>query len=70
MCRIVRLRYVRSNYAGHATRWGEKVSAEWKDPYTSAVVRAPRVGQQSLWPVQVTAEAETWLLRRGRERCG
>jgi REP element-mobilizing transposase RayT len=64
------LRYVRGNYATHATRWGEKVPAGWKDPYTSAVVRGPRVGQQALWPERVTAEAETWLLRRARARCG
>jgi hypothetical protein len=64
------LRYVRGNYAGHARNWGEKVPPGWKDPYTSAVVRSPRTGQQTLWPETITAEARTWLLRRGRERCG
>jgi REP element-mobilizing transposase RayT len=57
------LRYVRSNYANHATRWGEKVSARWVDPYTSQVVRAPRGAQGALWPKPVTRPAETWLLR-------
>jgi REP element-mobilizing transposase RayT len=64
------LDYIRRNYARHATSWGEKVSAGWKDPYTSAVARTPRVGQQSLWPEPITAGAKTWLLRRGRKRAG
>jgi hypothetical protein len=63
------LRYLRGNYGRHATSWGEKVPAAWKDPFTSAVVRAPRVGQQELWAEAVTAEAQTWLLRRGRKEC-
>jgi REP element-mobilizing transposase RayT len=61
------LRYVRGNYANHATRWGEAVSARWVDPYTSQAVRTPRSGQTSLWAEPVTRPAETWLLRRGGE---
>jgi REP element-mobilizing transposase RayT len=64
------LDYIRRNYARHATSWGEKVSSGWSDPYTSAVKRTPRMGQQALWPEPITAEAETWLLRRAKERGG
>jgi REP element-mobilizing transposase RayT len=61
------LRYLRGNYANHATRWGEKVSGRWVDPYTSHVVRVPRGAQGSLWPEPVTRPPETWLIRKGAE---
>jgi REP element-mobilizing transposase RayT len=64
------LRYVRGNYARHAASWGEKVPPGWRDPYASGVARTPRVGQQSLWPEPVTAEAETWLMKRCSGRSG
>jgi putative transposase len=57
------LRYVRGNFAGHACRWGERVSARWVDPFTSAAGREPRREQRVLWSEPVTREAETWLLR-------
>jgi REP element-mobilizing transposase RayT len=61
------LRYVRGNFASHAARRGEAISERWRDPYSSAVVRAPRVGQGSLWAEPVTRRAETWLLRNAGE---
>jgi REP element-mobilizing transposase RayT len=57
------LRYVRGNFASHAARRGEQVSARWVDPYSSAVVRAPRSAQTALWAEPVTKPPETWLLR-------
>jgi hypothetical protein len=62
------LRYVRGNYAGHSVAWGENVSRRWVDPFSSAVVLAPRVGQLALFAVPVTRTAETWLLRKGADR--
>ncbi|MGC3998754.1 MAG: transposase [Anaeromyxobacter sp.] len=60
------LRYVRGNFASHASRRGEQVSAAFVDPYSSAAVREPRVGQLGLWPVAVTAEPRTWLMGRAK----
>lgn len=56
------VRYVVGNYAVHAARWGEPSRRRSADPYSSAVVRAPRVGQLSLFPQEVVRPAETWLL--------
>lgn len=57
------LRYVLGNFASHAARRGERVSAAWTDPYASAAVpRLPRA-QGTLWPDPITRDAETWLLR-------
>ena len=64
------LRYVLGNYAGHSMAWGENLSRTWVDPYSSAVVRAPRVGQLALFAEPVTSEPETWLLRRRGEKRG
>jgi REP element-mobilizing transposase RayT len=64
------VRYVRGNFASHAARRGERIAAGWVDPYGSAAGREPRLGQRSLWPLPVTREAETWLLRSaGGWRC-
>jgi REP element-mobilizing transposase RayT len=62
------LRYVRRNYAGHAARWGEKISPRWVDPYASQVVRAPRGAQGTLWAEPVTSRPRTWLLRNAGAR--
>lgn len=65
------VRYVLGNHARHAGGWGEQVSVRWNDPFSSAVVRAPRTGQLSLFAEPVVREARTWLLRRaGGERGG
>ncbi len=52
------VRYVLGNFANHATRWGERVSSGWVDPFTSAAARAPR----SLWAAPCTSSPRTWLL--------
>lgn len=64
------LRYVRGNFASHAARRGEPMPAGWVDPFSSAAATAPRFGQCALWPAPVTRTAETWLLRRARDRDG
>jgi REP element-mobilizing transposase RayT len=58
------VRYVRGNFASHATRRGERVSFEWVDPYASDGTREPRNAQCAFWPEPVTREPQTWLLRR------
>ncbi len=58
------LAYVRGNFASHAARRGEPLSAGWVDPYSSAGATAPRVAQGSFWTDPVTRPAQTWLLCR------
>lgn len=60
------LRYVLGNFAGHAARRGERTPAGWKDPFSSAVVKAPREPQLPLFRQPVTLPAGTWLLRRAQ----
>jgi REP-associated tyrosine transposase len=60
-------RYVLGNFASHAARRGERVGGGWNDPFSSAVVRAPRVAQGSLFAMPLTLPARTWLLRRAQQ---
>ncbi len=57
------VRYVLGNFAGHAARRGERVREGWVDPFSSAVVKMPRVAQGALFAEAVTEKAGTWLLR-------
>lgn len=63
------LRYVLGNFASHAERRGEPTPAGWRDPFSSAVVKAPREAQLPLFRQPVTRPAGTWLLKRA-ERDG
>jgi putative transposase len=58
------VRYVLGNFASHAARRGERVSARWVDPFSSTAVKSPRDAQGSLFPLPVTVPAATWLLRQ------
>ena len=58
------VRYVVGNFASHAVRRGERVSAGWVDPFSSESGRGPRDVQCALFEEPVTREAGTWLLRR------
>lgn len=58
------VRYVLGNYARHAAGWGERRREGFADPFSSAVVKAPRALQRVLFAEPVTRAAETWLLRR------
>jgi REP element-mobilizing transposase RayT len=57
------VRYVKGNFASHAARRGEPMPPDWVDPYSSAAIKGPRVGQLELWGESPTRGAETWLLR-------
>lgn len=61
------LRYVVGNFASHAARRGEPMPGGWVDPFSSAVVKAPRAAQGVLFVEPVTSEARTWL-RRNADR--
>lgn len=58
------VRYVLANFASHARRRGDPVRDGFVDPFSSAVVKAPRAAQGVLFAEEVTAPARTWLLRR------
>lgn len=61
------VRYVLGNFASHATRRGERVGGGWNDPFSSAVVRAPRAAQGSLFAMPLTLPARTWLQRKAQQ---
>jgi hypothetical protein len=57
--------YVLGNFESHAERRGEPRSSKgWVDPFSSAAMKAPQREQLALFEEEVTAPAETWLLRR------
>ncbi|HSM93653.1 MAG TPA: transposase [Anaeromyxobacteraceae bacterium] len=58
------LRYVLANFANHAAQRDERIREGWVDPYSSAVVKAPRTAQPSLFDAPTVKPARTWLLRR------
>jgi len=60
------IRYVTGNFASHAARRGEPMREGWADPFSSAVVKAPRAEQGLLFIQPVTVAPETWLLRQHR----
>lgn len=57
------LRYVVGNFASHAARRDEPIRNGWADPYSSAIERAPRTPQRSLFDAPTVKPARTWLLR-------
>lgn len=57
------VRYVLGNFASHAARWGLPAPANAPDPFSSAMTRAPWLGQRSLWDEPVTVAPAMWLLR-------
>lgn len=59
------VRYVLGNFESHASRQGERTSSKgWVDPFSSAMVKAPREAQGSLFVEPTTCSAKTWLLRQ------
>jgi REP element-mobilizing transposase RayT len=54
------INYIRDNLDQHARAWGERVSADWVDPYSS---ESPALGHALPVPT-------TWLLRVGWQRGG
>jgi REP element-mobilizing transposase RayT len=57
--------YVLGNFASHARRRGERLSARYVDRFSSASGRGPMTVQLRLFDEPATSEAETWLLRTG-----
>jgi hypothetical protein len=58
------VRYLLGNFESHAERRGEPRSTKgWADPFSSAAMEAPRREQLALFEEEVTAPAETWLLK-------
>lgn len=57
------VRYVLGNFASHAVRHGERISAHSVDRFSSASGRGAMAAQRSLFEEAVTSAAETWLLR-------
>jgi REP element-mobilizing transposase RayT len=56
------VRYVLGNHASHARRRGEPVANGFVDPYSSAILRGPRLGQLALWADRATRDSRSWLL--------
>jgi hypothetical protein len=61
------VRYVLGNFASHARRRGERLSADYVDRFSSASGRGGRVAQLPLFEEAATSEPRTWLLRTVRE---
>ncbi|HET7823730.1 MAG TPA: hypothetical protein VFK90_00285 [Anaeromyxobacter sp.] len=57
--------YVLGNFASHARRSGERLSARYVDRFSSASGKGPLTPQLRLFDEPATSEAETWLLKTG-----